>query len=464
MNKIIEAVERHQMLKQGEAVVVGVSGGADSTALLDFLCRGLPEWGLRVFVCHINHRLRGDESDGDEAFVRQLCRRYSVKLFSFTEEIAAQAVEKGQSIELAAREIRYQRFEELAGRLDAKIATAHTLSDSMETMLYHLARGTGLRGLSGIPPVRGRIIRPLIGMTRQEVESYLAERGLDYRTDSSNLTDAYTRNRIRHRLIPELYQLNPHADAAAVRLQTLLRETEDYLDSEAGRRLENAQEGEAFWFAEWETLPMALRRAVLVRLLREYRVEPEFVRVERMLAGIADGRCCIELRRGLFFVCKGQLLSMQERHELASERPENGGFVPVPFPIEGNIVQIQNKTIRFLCDGYEHFKNIENIPKSLLKNLVDYDKIGDNVVVRTRRAGDCFSHPERRWTKPLKKLFNEYHIPPEERLAILVCADDKGVFWVEGFGADARVSPGRETKRFLEIKRVEESGRCRKTF
>lgn len=463
MNELRAAVSRYQMLSPGDAVVAGVSGGADSMALLDMLCTGLPELQLRVTVCHINHQLRGQESDADEQFVRAACVRYHVQCFCFTEDAAALAREKGQSVELAARELRYRHFESLADQLGAKIATAHTLSDSTETMLFHLARGTGLRGLAGIPPVRGRIIRPLIGLTRMQVEAYLAARSLPYRIDSSNLADGYTRNRIRHHLIPELYQLNPSADRAVEHLQTLLREAEDYLQAQARQELMRLREGDKLSLPGVHALPVALRRALLVQLLQEWGIEPEFACVQRMLEGIRQGSCCLELRQGVFFECKGETLCIRVRQRMSYPPAESGLSIPLSSLTEGNIVQIRGKTLCFLYEEYEHFKNIANIEKSLLKNLVDYDKIGDNAVVRTRRAGDRFTHPQRKWTKTLKKLFNEYHIPPGKREDILVCADDEGVFWVEGFGVDARVSPGCGTRRVLEIKRTEGSGTCERT-
>ncbi|MCI8442336.1 MAG: tRNA lysidine(34) synthetase TilS [Provencibacterium sp.] len=463
MNKVRETIDRYQMLQPGEMVLVGVSGGADSAALLDILSGGLPDLQLQIAVCHINHRLRGEESDQDEAFVRSLCERYGVKLFCFTEDIAAQAAAAGQSVELIAREVRYRHFERLAQQLGAKIATAHTLSDSIETMLHHLARGTGLRGLAGIPPVRGRIIRPLIELTRPEVEAYLAGHGLSYRTDSSNLSDAYTRNRIRHHLIPELYRLNPRLDLAAAHLQQLLRETEEYLQEKAAAALDENRAGQGFHLPGIKSLPVALRRAALVQLLREQEVEPEFACVNRMLVGMEKGDCCIELRRALFFVCKEEMLYIEKREEKFFPAGKQTPAVQIDLVASRNIIQINNKILSFFCDKYEHFKIIENIEKSLLKNLVDCDKIGDNARVRTRQAGDRFTHPNRHWTKSLKKLFNEYHIPPKERDSILVCADEYGVFWVEGFGADARVSPDGETRRAVEIKIAEESGKCAKT-
>ena len=211
---MLETVKRtiadHAMLAPGETVLLALSGGADSVALLCAL-RAL---GYPVRAFHLNHCLRGAESDRDEAFCRALCERLGVPLT--VERIDVRAQTAGEGIEAAARRIRYERL--AAAAQGAKIATAHTADDNLETMLFHLARGTGPKGLAGIPPVRDGVIRPLIGVERAQVEAYLAELGQDYVTDSTNLADSYTRNRIRHGVVPALRQINPEAGRAALRL------------------------------------------------------------------------------------------------------------------------------------------------------------------------------------------------------------------------------------------------------
>lgn len=221
-------IEEFSMLAQGDTVAAAVSGGADSVALLDFLCAQL-DLGLTVRACHLNHCLRGEESDRDEQLVRTMCAQYGVALDVRRVDVRALAHTRGLSLETAAREARYAFFEEVARTHGCKIATAHTLSDAAETVVLNLARGTGIAGLCGIPPVRGDIVRPLIGCTRAQTEAYCAAHGLCYVTDSTNLTDSCTRNHIRHNILPQLFRVNPGALEAVGRMTAALRRDADYL-------------------------------------------------------------------------------------------------------------------------------------------------------------------------------------------------------------------------------------------
>lgn len=447
VSKVLKTISRYRMLQQGDSVLAAVSGGADSTALLDCLCELRGEWGLSIAVCHVNHSLRGAESDRDEALVRQMCRKYGVKLFCFTENILEYAEKMGQSVEEAAREVRYQRMKEAAEAFGpgTRIATAHTLSDSMETALFHLARGTGPAGLCGIPPVRGEIIRPLIEITRREVEQYCEERGLQTVTDSTNLTDAYTRNRIRHHVIPRLYEVNPAADAAYLRLTEILRNEQDYLDVQARELLRRAEREDGWDTETLSAAHPALLRHALVLLLKERGFSVSYEWIQRMTDAIRKGEhASWELSFKRFCETDGSRLRM-----IWAEKEENPEW---EYPIaDGTSIQIGDRIISFLYADYEDYKKTENYKKTHLKNAVDYDKIRNQAIVRTRRAGDRFSLPGRNWTKTLKKLMNEEKIPREQRSRRLVCADEKGVFWVEGFGADKRAAVDEGTKRLLLI-------------
>ena len=212
-DKVWETITQYDMLQQGDRVVAALSGGADSMALLAFLLELKEPLGIGVSACHVNHGLRGEESDRDEAFVRDWCRRLEVPLQVVRLEGEALRREKGGSLEEAARRARYQALEKAAA--GGKIATGHTASDNLETILLNLARGTGLRGLCGIPPVRGRIIRPLIALTRREVEQYCAARAIPYCTDSTNHSREYSRNRLRQQAVPALLSVNPAAERLA---------------------------------------------------------------------------------------------------------------------------------------------------------------------------------------------------------------------------------------------------------
>ena len=243
------AVRRYHMLDGAEAlsVTVALSGGADSVLLLSLLREWQPKYGYRLSAAHLNHMLRGEESDRDEAFVRAVCEKWSVPLR--VERIpVAEAAAPGESVEMAARRIRYAFLDEAAMDFDAGagtvgflIAMAHTMSDQAETVLYRLARGSGLKGAGGIPPKRDCVIRPLCELTREDVEALCRERGLDYVTDSSNASDLYARNRIRHQVLPALRRVHPGAVEALARFAGNAREDDALLEGLAAEGLEKSR-------------------------------------------------------------------------------------------------------------------------------------------------------------------------------------------------------------------------------
>ncbi len=197
------------MIDRGDTVVVGVSGGADSVCLLHFLSTIRGEYDIVLKAVHINHGIRGEEAERDEIFVKSLCEKLCVELFTFHRDVPSLAKEFGLGIEECGRRVRYEAFSSLNAD---KIAVAHTSSDNFETVLFNLIRGTSLTGISGIKPKRDKIIRPLINITRSEVEDYCAENELDYIIDSTNLSTEYTRHKIRHNVIPILKSINPSAE------------------------------------------------------------------------------------------------------------------------------------------------------------------------------------------------------------------------------------------------------------
>ena len=207
--KALLALRQYSLFTQGDRIAVGVSGGADSVALLRFLAVLREEYRWELIVCHIHHGLRGAEADRDEQFVRELAGQLGLPYTVRHIDAAALALENHLSVEEAGRNARYAFFAETAGE-GGRIATAHTLDDTIETVLMNLIRGTGLHGLCGIPRTRGNIVRPLLDVTRAEVEEYLALLGQPYCTDSTNLSDDYTRNRVRHDILPRLRELNPN--------------------------------------------------------------------------------------------------------------------------------------------------------------------------------------------------------------------------------------------------------------
>lgn len=256
------------MLPPGAVVLCAVSGGADSMCLLHWLSQ---QKGVALHAGHFDHRLRGEESAGDAAFVREMCETWGVPFHLGSADVAAAAKEAGRGLEEAARQLRYAFLEQTAERVGAaRVATAHTADDNAETLLLNLIRGTGLRGLTGIPPVRGSIVRPFLTTTRAEITAYLEELRIPHREDSTNTDETYARNRLRHQVMPVLRGLNAQAVSHMGSAARYLREIDEAMDREVQERLTFAtveRDRVTFPLAELREAPEPLRPRMLQGLL-----------------------------------------------------------------------------------------------------------------------------------------------------------------------------------------------------
>lgn len=415
---VIRRFYKENALDEERGVLVCVSGGADSVCLMHAM---LSLFGGRVRVCHFNHLLRGGESDGDERFVREMCAAAGTDFVSGSGDVAAFAAENGIGTEDAARRMRYDFFRSVAG--DSYIATAHTADDQLETILLRIARGTGLRGLGGIPPVRGSIIRPLLGVTRAEVEDYLSRNSLSYRTDSTNLTDDYARNLIRHRVIPALREVNPKCAVHAESMASALREDERYL-AEASRG--------SLRFSELSSLPYPLAARRLMSAVGGL----EAVHVRAILAMKPSDTLCVP----------GHVLR-RDWDELVID-PCEGSFAPVVLAGTGAVIPELGLKI-----SKEDIIS-DTVHKSFTSFLFKKENICGNITVRPRQTGDTIRLSAASGSKSLKKLFIERKIPAYRRSSIPVICDEAGVIAVLGIGSDVRcrVSPGDESVKISFIK------------
>ncbi|NVM57240.1 MAG: tRNA lysidine(34) synthetase TilS [Desulfobacterales bacterium] len=231
LSAVKATIRRYHMLEPGDTVLVGVSGGPDSVALLHSLVAVGAHWSVRLVVAHLNHRLRGATADQEAAFVERLAAKLEIPCEIGSEDVASYSAEHRLSVQEASRVVRYAYYDEVAAKHAArKIALGHQANDNAESILIHLLRGTGPRGLAGIPPVRDeRIIRPLIDLTRQQILEFLEQGGFEYVRDHSNLDPKYLRNRIRHELLPALKErFNPNAVCTLTRLASIVRDEEDF--------------------------------------------------------------------------------------------------------------------------------------------------------------------------------------------------------------------------------------------
>ena len=399
LNKTLAFIRQMDMIRPGDHVICAVSGGADSMALLWGMYLLKDELRIRVSAAHFNHHLRGAESDRDCAFVKEFCRGYGIECI--VDQTQVHSGKKG--LEAAARDARYAFLQSLSG----KVATAHTADDNAETLLMHLVRGTGLKGLGGISPRRGNLIRPMLSVTRQEVEQFLAEYSIAYVTDSSNETDAFLRNRIRHHIMPLLKQENPslaeNLSSAALRLR------QDELALEAAAQAAYTTRVDAL-----RVLAPAVRNRVLAKLLCSWGVkEPEAAHIA-LLQSLVDSvnpSAGANFPGGVTVIREYGNLKKQEDQQSIRQRiiccpgvteiPELGLTVtctPASQPLEGGIAL----------------------------------RVEGTLILRPRQSGDEIRLSG--GTKSLKKLFIDKKIPASQRCRIPVLADDAGVVGVIGIG------------------------------
>ena len=375
----------YDMLRPGDTVTCAVSGGADSVALLFGMYLLKDKLGITLQAAHFNHHLRGEESNRDEAFVRQFCDRYDIPLTVGQGNVVAG--KKG--LEAAARDARYAFLKTLSG----KIATAHTADDNAETLLMHLIRGTGLKGLGGIAPVRGNIIRPMLTVTRREVLQFLEEEGIPYVTDSSNETDAFLRNRLRHHVMPLLTAENPslaeNLSATALRL----RQDEEALDAQAELTTD---------VAALREMPDALQTRALQKLLLHFGLqEPEGTHVELLRRIVCSDNPSASGR-----FAAGLVIGREYDHLIKLEEMISIGTWALNCPGKTKIPALGICVI---------FDEESGVPVC----------IEGNPVLRSRQEGDTIRLSC--GTKRLKKLFIDQKIPAHRRSRIPVIADDAGV-------------------------------------
>ena len=441
VEKVAAVIEKYGMITQSDNILCGFSGGADSTAMLialNELYRG------RVTAVHINHNLRGEESDGDEKFCRELCAELDIPISVFSEDVKKYAAENKLGTEEAARELRYEAFRKAGEDLGKYvICTAHTLSDNAETVIFNLARGTGISGLCGIPPVRGNIVRPLIECTREDVEKYLADIGRDFVTDSTNLSDDYSRNKIRHNVIPVLREINSGFYGSILSLTENCAEDRKFAEKCLADALaEGKKIGE---------IPEYLRRIYIRNMLREKNIPVSAKRIAD-IDGLVSRGGRLQLSGDIYAVYRNDKLEILEMPSPEVYDVRNKLTI-------GENAFIGDKTVTVRCVTGEILGKDANVQSKLTNNILDCDKIQGETFLRTRRNGDKFLPAGKRHARSLKKIFNEYRpsLSIGERNTAVCIEDSLGLIWVEKLGAADRVKADGKTVSAWEIDVYEKS-------
>ena len=415
-------------------VLLAFSGGADSRALLHFLAACAKEDGFPLTLAHVNHGIRGDEALRDRRFCQTVAVAYGLALCILDADVPALAKAHGRGLEEEARIVRYEYFERLMREREIPLlATAHHADDNLETVLFHLCRGTGLSGLCGIAPTRdleyGILTRPLLRVSRREILAYCRENGLEYVTDSTNSDTAYTRNRIRSEVIPILSEFYGELPARVYRMTETLREDESFLSTLAAELVARAEtDGGLSLACLRDAAPPIRNRALMQWIERETGYVPERIHVDglQMLIDRESTGAQVALHKGFCAVAEFGVLRIREG--------KAGEAVPFSFPFSVGQTTLFDGTLLIDVAKYDKNTKINNLSTESYINLtIDFDIIENNVFWRSYRAGDTLLRGGMH--KKLRKLYGEASVPVYWRARLPILCDGKGIVWAPFVGA-----------------------------
>ncbi|MGV8059342.1 MAG: tRNA lysidine(34) synthetase TilS [Smithellaceae bacterium] len=453
IEKVKQTIIKYGLLKQSERVIIGLSGGPDSTALAVILAQIAPSMGVQLIATHFNHGLRGRESNEDERSASRLAKQLGLSFVS--RKMDKTALPKGLSPEDFYRQKRYQFFNEMAKSNRAcKIALGHNLQDQAETVLLHLLRGSGLEGLKGIMPLRdGKYIRPLIEVSREEIIAFLDKSGIAYRQDSSNKSKLHLRNKIRLELLPYLKaEFNPQINESLAQMAEIIREENEYIKECVNKALKSTcikiQKNRVILNVDYvNMLPLAIQRRLLKGLLENFSSQ----------------------KNGIAFLHINSINNLLHNSE-------SGRKICLPFGIEArreyeNLILERTKDctkqIEYLysveapCSIYLPERNLTVRLQLVKKNKIDFtaknrdyfdlDKIQLPLVLRNRREGDWFQPLGMAGRQKLKSFFIDHKISQEKRNEIMLLADTQSVIWIENMHLSDQVKITPKTKNVLEL-------------
>lgn len=455
--KVKVYVERFHMIEPKDTIVLGISGGADSVCLLKILARWKEAWGISLRAVHVHHQLRGEEADADERFVRELCENEGIPCRVFHEDVQGMAQREKIGLEEAGRIARYRCFatvcEDVGG---GKIALAHHQDDLAETMLHHLVRGTGMAGLCSLKPVSGNRIRPLLCLEKEEILVYLEAAGQPWRTDSSNLEDDYTRNRIRHHVLEELKtEVNPRAVRHMAQLSEELEETRAVLAqvaAEKRRQYVRKSEKGMLLSEELKKEPDLIGRQIVYDLLKEISgKQKDFTRIHveavqelwnRKVGARRDlpyGMQAIRTYDGIYLERKAEKCETRDSEKNAGIQINVHSEGTESFQI-GELTLTVSRTAR----------DFGEIPEKKYTKWFDYDRIKQTLVIRHRQPGDRICLFDGGGSKKLKDYLIDRKIPAQKRDQLWLLADGSDILWIIGDRISAAYKVTAESQRILQ--------------
>ena len=455
--------KKWKMAQEGDSILLGISGGADSICLARYFLARREALSLKLYAVHINHMLRGEEAKRDEEFVRDFCRKWNVPLNVEYRNIKEESRQKKCSEEEAGRIARYECFEKYAKEYHCeKIAVAHHQNDAAETILFRMLRGTGPQGMAGILPVNGKIIRPFLCLSREEITDVLQNIEQGYVDDSTNTSEEYSRNYIRHRILPEMESVNQKATAhiseLGMQMQELLAYVTPKMEKLYAEQVTANERGELFLAEEaFSKMSLFEQKEMLRRMLFEisgHRKDISLVHVEQLLALMANkegkqqncpyGVLAKRARDGLL------LVKVSDEEKLSQKQKNNRQPIYLSLSAESEM----EETV--LASQLEiHFSilpwNGGKVAKKDCVKYFDYDKMKCKPCLRTRDTGDYFIMDKEGRRKSLGRYFIDTKIPASDRDGQLLLADGSHIMWIIGGRISEFYKVGSETKRVLRV-------------
>lgn len=418
-NKVLKTVKKYNMLSKGDRVLIGVSGGADSIALLEFFVSVKEKYDLDICVAHIEHGIRGEDSVNDAEFVKNYCKKLGVNFYLKTIDAPNLAKKAKMGVEEYSRMARYDFFNTI--ECD-KIATAHNLTDNIETLLFRLARGTGLKGACSIPAVRGKIIRPFIEVSSGEIRKWCNDNNVPYRVDCTNSDSAYSRNLIRLEILPLFEKLNANYQDNIENFISDVNEDYAFIDDYVKSIYPKIVKNNEIDLLKLNELDLSIKKRILIMFFDENGYSLNRIHLQSVIdITLKSGKS--QIKENVFAISAKGKIRLAKFNDL-NKKDE---FVTKIL----NIDEFKDKNIDFYCDC---------------------DKIVGNIIIRAKQAGDRIKPAGRNVSKTLKKLFNESAYPIEKRDKKIVVCDDLGIVGVIGLCADERVKVDCNTAKILTIK------------
>lgn len=439
LDKIRETISEYHLIEKGDNIICAVSGGADSVCLLHTMLALRDEYGINIFVANVNHLIRGEESDNDSRFVKDLCEKYGLKFYYREYDVKKISEERKIGEEECGRILRYEFFDEIAKKIkNAKIATAHNLNDNAETVLFRLVRGTAAQGLGGIMHMRGNIIRPLLDVSRKEIEEYLTEKDVSWCVDSTNEMPVYARNKIRLGVMPLLNEISNGAEKKIVSLAQFIREDNDFIKECSDDALKKCFSDNCLLINEFENFQLPVKRRIVASVLEKWgTVDINAEKIEKFI--------------------RFTLKDSGKKFDINSEFYLQKSY--------DKVVLYKRKAKTDFCEILDLNKDVsdekwklsiafsEKNPKKRNNNcaVFDADKLSAPLTVSYRRDGDRISVQGMNGSKKISDIFTDEKIETEKRNFIPIVRKDNEILYIGGLRQSSLYSVDENTDKFIII-------------